>query len=94
LKNWQSGHQASGLKLVPAIGSTSRWPQHSGPSSGGRRQRQDLNFTVASDTSAVCGAAAVDGVDGVVDSLDGADPGIGDIGENGVVTESDIASSF
>ena len=53
LKNWQSGHQASGLKLVPASGSTSRCPQHSGPSSGGRRQRHDLNLTTAADDSGV-----------------------------------------
>ena len=52
LKNAQSGHHASGLKLVPAIGSTSRWPQHSGPSSGGRRQRHDLNFVTAADGGA------------------------------------------
>jgi hypothetical protein len=34
---------------VPAIGSTSRWPQHSGPSSGGRLQRHDLNFIIAAE---------------------------------------------
>ena len=56
-----SGHQASGLKLVPASGSTSRCPQHSGPSSGGRRQRHDLNFITAAELVGVpttAGAAA------------------------------------
>jgi hypothetical protein len=89
LKNEQSGHQASGLKLVPAIGSTSRWPQHSGPSSGGRRQRHDLNFAAAGESAAVlsgafAGAALLpappvaSGVSGIV----------------GVGSESDINSSF
>ena len=31
------------------MGRTSRCPQHSVPSSGGRRHLQDLNFTVAGD---------------------------------------------
>jgi hypothetical protein len=53
----QSGHQASGLKLVPASGSTSRCPQHSGPSSGGRRQRHDLNFITAAELGGVPTAA-------------------------------------
>ena len=53
----QSGHQASGLKLVPASGSTSLCPQHSGPSSGGRRQRQDLNFITAAELGGVPTAA-------------------------------------
>ena len=70
LKNWQSGHHASGLKLVPAIGSTSRCPQHSGPSSGGRRQRQDLNFITAAERDELSIAAGV------------VPPG-GDMGSNG-----------
>ena len=53
----QSGHQASGLKLVPASGRTSRCPQHSGPSSGGRRQRHDLNFITAAELGGVPTAA-------------------------------------
>ena len=61
----QSGHHASGLKLIPAIGRTSRWPQHSGPSSGGRRQRQDLNFITAADCDGASAGAAEGGLPGV-----------------------------
>jgi hypothetical protein len=54
------------LKLVPAIGRTSRCAQHSGPSSGGRRQRHDLNFITAADMGAVSTApgAALSGFSG------------------------------
>src|ERR1700755_1392373 len=64
LKNAQSGHQASGLKLVPAIGSTSRCPQHSGPSSGGRRHLHDLNLMTASETDEDAPALGGSGVEG------------------------------
>ena len=54
LKYVQSGHHASASKLcVPAMGSTSRWPQHSTPSSGGRRQRHERNLITAADTAGV-----------------------------------------
>jgi hypothetical protein len=84
LKNEQSGHQASGLKLVPAIGNTSRWPQHSGPSSGGRRQRHDLNFAIAAVSAAEVSFSGDVGV-----SFDSGEPGI-----VGVGNESDINLSF
>src|SRR5207247_1323731 len=51
-RNGQAGHHACGSKpVVPAIASTSRWPQHSGPSSGGRLQRHDLNLVTAGDST-------------------------------------------
>ena len=44
---------------VPAIGSTSRCMQHSGPSSGGRRQRHERNFITAPDVSDVAASGAL-----------------------------------
>jgi hypothetical protein len=57
LKYAHSGHHDSGLKPeVPAMGITSRCVQHSDPSSGGRRQRQDRNFITAAETPEASGA--------------------------------------
>ena len=38
--------------------------QHSGPSSGGRRQRQDRNFITAADVSGVAASGAAAGTSG------------------------------
>src|SRR4029434_11015518 len=40
--------------------STSRWPQHSTPSSGGRRQRHERNLITAADTAGVGLGGAVE----------------------------------